>query len=209
MKPERIHEEFYGNFFDILRSKHGFEIIRNLAKGAVNTRACYLVKKDDELSVIKFHFNDRVEGKKQTQNEISILEDLKDTSGIVQLFGSDKEIVQLGNAYMGQGDLEVSYVRQGYVPGKRLGNVEEITQEMAKYMLETMDEVHKKGYAYENELNLNDFVLDENNRPILVDLEFARKLSRIPIVKQFMAYDDKLILKSKLEYKTLGCTKGL
>lgn len=64
-----------------------------------------------------------------------------------------------------------------YLPGRDLGEVissGELTKKMREQVYETMAQMHEVGVGLEREVYDKDFVLDENERPTLVDFEFMR-----------------------------------
>ena len=86
---------------------------------------------------------------------------LEDVSGIVTVYEGERLV--LGGSYVG-------YVVKDWLPGEKLSEVD-LTQDMADYMLNTMEEVHRRGLVYEPDLNSGDFVLNAEGLPILVDTE--------------------------------------
>lgn len=69
----------------------------------------------------------------------------------------------------------LTYNIKPHLPGPRLCDVS-LTRELGGMVLDTQQRMHERGVLLEPETRLDDFVLDENGRPTLVDMEYLQML---------------------------------
>ena len=176
-------ERRYGSLCDKLKDK-GYEFVKELEG---STHGVFLLKKDDNKEYVlkvDWEYNDGEHNfGKGLRNEPRIGEKLKDVPGIAKIVEGGYMMVnhegRMAAFDQGRtGMMPVVYSIKEYLPGKTLSSLDEITNDMERQMFETMQEVHKRGIAYEEEVNLNDFVLDETGRPTLVDFEFMPAITK-------------------------------
>ncbi len=179
---ELLPERQYGSLCDLLKEK-GYDFVKPLD---ASTHGVFLMKNGDGKEfVLKANWDYRDESHNfggGIQNEFSIGKKLEGIPGIAQIVEGQRVVVNHeGLMHMFDehktGKMPVSYSIKEYVPGKTLSTIDEITGKMESQMFETMRETHKRGVAYETEVNLNDFVLDETGRPVLVDFEFMKTIT--------------------------------
>src|SRR3989338_580045 len=188
----------YGDFFERLERQEGYHFVKRMEG---STHPIWVVEKEGKQYVAKFNWDHPyyVDGLKQERKFLSLSVD-----GVVKLVDEGEVTVETKGAWPEE-RIGIVYNIKELLPGPNMRDVDVITADMVAYAMETVDRLHGRGISCERDMQLADFVLDSERRPVIVDMEHARYFGFGLRARSNKITQRKELL-SMLEEHTPGCT---